>query len=855
LGSERTLIMQHLRQWELNKSTPHELHLAADARLSQTDYTDDQIWNLEVGTHDNPALSLHTKYGGRAGLVSLVPMWLHEGRVIYQAQTYQQAPTITAFAPGYIAAEATLLPQLTLEMAHIAFDSHTIGGIYSLQNNSSKPIELRFDLFGHLGKRGKEQKLAIITLAEGGHALSLTTLVSIAPVVMVEHGNAGYLTRNVASPKVGVDLSLNPGETYDIRWVHAGLGSIYASIAAAQAWLNADWQPYLQAIDEASQAIPTIQTGNLEWDALIASSYNRVVQAFLRPSGHFPNATFVANRLPEYGYSYRGDGSDHVRSWNGQDVSLAYLLLPVMANIDPQAVEGALQNYLALQTESGFIDLKPGPVGQRQDLLCTPILARIAWAIYEQTQNTAFIKSVFPGLLRFFTYWFQMDADGDGTPEWQDDRQTHYVAFPTFAPGMVWAQGADIQHIETPDLLGYLLSEARSLQQMAERIDEKSAHKQLTAQIQQLQQALSAFWQNDHYLYRDRDTHLTLSGQVILEDGIGDEEHFLVEELSRPNRLIIRIVGGVKHIPNITLHIDGVDTNGQEISERIRAEDIRWQNRQGIYTTQSAFSQVNRIYCEGLSRVYRVFVQTVDLTRIDINALLPLWSGLIPDDNAQKIAALAFDKKRFLCPNGITMTDQQGDLFDPTNAEGAGGIWFYWQTLLGEALLNAGYGDKVTELVKNHLKLLTDVLVRHHEFAQFYDSDQSIPLGEKGHIAGIAPLHLLHRLMGVQILSHQRVCIAAEFAWGRGITIRQHGVYVRRTNKGVKIEFASGHTRQIKASQIKNQIFIEDPKPVAKPKISPIKLTGQIEQQTQSPPTLGPKPEQPRVIIEVEHED
>src|SRR6187200_1202199 len=120
--------MKHLRQWEIQQDSPYELSLSADARLSQSSYTDGQSWYLLLGSSDQPALTLQTHYGFRVGLASLVPMWVHDRHTIYQAQTYHKAPLITAFAPNYIAAEADILPELHLKAEHLAFSSQAIGG-------------------------------------------------------------------------------------------------------------------------------------------------------------------------------------------------------------------------------------------------------------------------------------------------------------------------------------------------------------------------------------------------------------------------------------------------------------------------------------------------------------------------------------------------------------------------------------------------------------------------------------------------------------------------------------------------------------------------------------------------------
>lgn len=834
--------MKHLRQWKIQQNSPYELSLSADARLCQSSYTDDQSWYLLPGVSDQPALSLQTHYGFRVGLASLVPMWQHDGRTIYQAQTYHQAPIISAFTPNYIAVEAAVLPELALHAEHIALSSQAIGGIYTLKNNSQKDIAIRLDIFGHLGMEGKEQRLAVINLSEGGHGLVLATLPTIAPIVLMERATATELAGRAATPKIGTDILVTAGSSASVRFVHVGLPTLPRSLAEARAWLAQDWQGFLDSIDAANSAIPQVQTGNDDWDLVLASAYNRAVQAILRPTGNFPRETFVAARIPEYGYSKRGDGTDYPRTWEGQLPELTYLLAPVLANIDPKLAEGILRNYIALQKDNGFIEMIPNAAGSHLGLLCTPILARTAWAIYEQTGNQSFLKDNFSGLVKFFEYWLKQDADGDGFPEWQDERQTRYLTFPSFALGWTWAQNAHISTVESPDLLAYLLSEATALLAMAEVLGDKAAAKALKTQAAALKKALGELWNNDHYSYRDRDTNITTSGMDLLQDGAGDIEHVLEQSLAVPNRVIVTIIGGVNHIPQITLHIRGLDKDGREVVESAQASKLYWHNRQGVYTSQTVFSKVTSIRCEGLIRVYRIWAKTMDTTGLDLNAIMPLIAD-VPQKQAAALAKLALSKT-FMQTNGISMTSIE-NRYDPANAEGAGGAWFYWQSLIGEGLIAAAHGDAVADKFKDSLDMLAKLYRENHQSSQFYHSETGRPLGETGHLAGIAPLLLFQKLIGIRVVSPNRVLISKDFSWGKSITIKQHGVSVQRTSKKIKVKFAG--QKAIELDNPAADMVLDDETPKEALSYEQIRLPQM--------PVEEPKPNAKRILIDVEHED
>jgi hypothetical protein len=841
-------MMKELRRWQLDSTKPISLQLAADARLSPNDYVDDQIWELQLGALESPALALQTQYGGRVGLASLVPMWFHGGRVIYQAQTYTKPPVLTAFAPSYLKAEAKLTSTLNLQAEFWAMESHAVGVRFALQNASASVEKLRLDVFGHVIQGDKEQPLTVIALKSGGNALSMGEIANLQPVVMLERGSAETSVGEQASPKIGVTLEIPSKGVVTLRWVHAGLPILTDSLALARAWLEQDWKAHLARIAHAAQRIPIVETGKADWDTAIAFSYQQLVQSFLRPTSSLPHGSFIAARQSWQGYSPRGDGSDYPRTWSGQSPTLAYLVAPVMASIDPQMAQGIIRNYLAIQSPDGWIDDKPGLGGQRENQMVLPLLACLAWKLYQQTEDKTFIAEVFPALMRFFERWFQadLDHDSDGLPEWQSERQTGYVYTPTFAISQSWGQGADIRYVETPHMAAYLLSEAISLQSMAALLNEKKASNVLEKRISTLQSQLESLWQNGRYAYRDRDTHQTNESVTVLDKGRGDEDHILALTLNPPNRLIVTVTGGGNLTPRVVLHVEGLGHDEKKVVEMVESKAFTWGYGRGVYTTQHIFAQVDRIRAEGLSRVYEIHARTVDTTRRDINALLPFFSGAISKERANALVKLLLDKRQFWRENGMTMNSAQDPNFDPSNAQGSGGVWMYWVTLIGEGLLHYGYHKQAAELLKRILKVQAEVLTQRKKFSEAYHSDESQGIGERGHLAGIVPLHFMMRVFGVRIISSGKVYAGGAFEWEKPVTIKQHGVMVKRSKSGTQVEFPSGHKAKLEAGHGWQEII--DPKPVSLPSISPAPDLPMSKEKSQR---ASPK----SVIIEVQHED
>lgn len=793
-----------MARWQLSPTSPLALQLAADARLSQTDYFDDQTWELFLGSADNPALVLQTGFGGRVGIVSLLPMWRVDNRPVYQYQAYTSPPLITAFAPGYAQASAKITPRLTLRADFWAMDSHAVGARLTVKN-SGEAVALGLDLVGFAAAQGREMKLGTLPLPGGGHALALGKIGNLNPVVILEGGKS-------ASPnRLSVELNVPANGQVVVQWVHAGMPNQAEALALAQTWLRKSWNNALRKITQATQAIPTIETGDDATDATIAFAYQQLVQSFLKPTASLPHASFVTARQPGSGYSARGDGSDYPRGWSGQNPTLAYLSAQALAPIQAEMAQGVLRNYLAVQRPDGWIDWKPGLGGQQAGYLCLPILARMAWGIWQYSEDDAFLAEVFPGLLRFFERWLACDSDKDGFPEWQNEAQTGYPFMPTFALGLPWGQNADIRYIEPPDLLAYLLSEAVSLREIAYYLRHEEATKKLETRVGELTTRLESLWDGvkGRYTYRDRDTHATTGSVAVLQDGRGDEDHILALPLNPPNRLIVSVTGGTGPAPKMKLHLSGVDAGGNRVQED--ADAFVWTSGRGVYTSRAVFSQVDRIRVEGIASVFKVGARTVATDGFDLNGLLPLWSVGIAPERAAALVAHVTNPAEFLHANGIAMFSARDPYYSPTRAEGSLGVWVYWLTLIGEGLIEHDRVDLATDLLKRLLGAQTAILRDAKAFYEFTHADEARGLGERGSTLGLVPLHLLLRVLGVRIVSKTRVWTGGAYSWGSPVSVTQHGVTVRRSDQGTEVRFASGETVTLPSDAVWQEVKSKSP--------------------------------------------
>ena len=818
-----------MRRWQLDNKKPLSLHLAADARLTQTDYTDDQSWLLRLGASDEVALLLTTAYGGRANTASLVPMWTAEDRNIYNPPDYHTPPVITGFAPGFARAEGEILPDLSFEAVYWAADSHSLTGAFTLHNTGDIPQRIRLDLYAHTVWQKRELPVAILTLSDDTNALYFGKLGNIDPVVLVEGGKVAVGADGHITPQVGQEVTVAPGAYTTIHWSHAALTGQPNSIALARYWLQQDLSTVIQHIEQASNEIPQIATGDTAIDATLAFAYQHAVSAFLTPTDNLPHPSFVSAREFINGYSAQGDGSDMIRAWSGQQPTTAYLLASALGGVAPQFAEGVLRNYIHTMSEDGFIDWSPGLGGQHHNLLAIPVLARLAWQVYQGTGNQDFIAAVYPALTRFFNRWFAQDTDrdGEGLPEWTSTAQTGYTGWPLFS-----GDGADISTVEGADMAAYLLSEAYHLGKMAALLGEENTS--LETRTEELTALLNELWQDNAFVYRDRDTHITPSRITVLENARADELQLPALTLPTPARLVVEAVGGASNKPRLSVTLHGLDADGDTVSETLDTDAFTWGYRRGTATSDTVFSQIDKIEPHGLSRVFRINAHTTDLNTIDANTVLPLITDQLSDE--QVSALVTRIQNDLLRPNGIV-------LYPSPDTPGAdpSGVWIYWNALLCEGLFAHGHADLATDILKRILRVQAATLRESGVFTVFYDENDMRGMGTRLDLNGIPPLHTLMTAFGLTIQADGTIHVDAAFPWGNTVIIKQYGIQIKRDNKQTAIINTDGSKTVIPAGTAQT---IPPPQPIIR--TSAFDLPGKPTAVTPTAPTTTP------IKIEVE---
>src|SRR5258706_2902433 len=247
-------------------------------------------------------------------------------------------------------------------------------------------------------------------------------------------------------------------------------------------------------------------------------------------------------------------------------------------------------NYFDIQAEDGAIDGKPGLAGQRGRYHAAPMLACLAWKLYEKSEDRDFITKVFPQLQKFFWSWFspEYDDDHDGLPQWKHVLQTGFEDNPLFDAWHEWSLGANISQVHSPSLEALLYHEAACLIKIAEQLDHHDSLILLHEQAATLRKSIESAWQARPGLahYRERGTASSLAGKMLVkQQGAGMFAPKL--KFESPIRLLIEVQTqspGAKR-PEIRIH----QFSTKPADEIIQSGDYQWRNGGLVFTTKKVF--------------------------------------------------------------------------------------------------------------------------------------------------------------------------------------------------------------------------------------------------------------------------
>jgi hypothetical protein len=775
-----------MRDWSLGPGDPLFLTLAADSRLCTPEYTNDHIWELELGSGEPPAFTLRTTYGMRARSMRLFLRFTENGKSILDPARFATPPVLRRFYPNFLWTEFSPLENLPVSTEYWVPESNALAGRITVSNRSTATRQVRLEICAALSPlEGQsitsiQQQLVNVLAGQTG---------GLFPVIFMtggpKHGPGPY-------PSLAMDMDLGPGATRQLTFTQAARETLAASYELARHCAARPWEAERARIEITDAAsMVNIETGDGDWDAALAFSQRAAAALLFRGNGKLPYSSFVSVRQADHGFSRKGDGTDYAPSWSGQTPMESYFLAGLLPGM-PRLSRELLMNFLSTQTDNGEMDAKPGIGGQRSRLLASPLMAALAWRAYQACPDPVILAEVLPKLRKFFWSWLSPahDAQRDGIPEWDHLLQTGFEDNPVFDVWHPWSQGVDISTVHTPDLASMLYHEALSLARLDEAAARPEKDALLAAQAETLRRGVEAAWNapGSLYAYRDRDTGLTKSGQLLVRGEAGESLFRPKTTFGSPVRLLVEIETSEHASQRPIIEIGELVTRGE--IELIEGQALQWRSGGLTATSQKTYTRLGRVKVRGLGRKDIVTVRSVDLTAEDQTLLLPIWAGIPDRQRVQAILSrITQDPERFDRPFGLPALP----VLPSPEAEAIGmSVHLPWNSLIGEGLLNYDLRPEAARLLSRLMKAVIQSLKQTHCFYQRYHAQHGGGIGERNALSGFAPVGLFLGCLGVMIISPNQVRLEGKNPFPGPVTLRYRGLVVVRDIEQTAVTFPNG---------------------------------------------------------------
>lgn len=781
-----------MREWELSREQLPSVILAADARLCTPNYVDDQIWELSLASGEPPALTLRTTYGLRARSMRLFPRFVEGDLSVSDPAQFSAPPVFHRLYPNYALLTCSPFAGLDVVLEYWVFSSYKVGGRIRLINNgvTTRPIRMEWTAVlsaaGDGGRPLTPEKFAGVNVLAGRAG-------NLAPVVFLSGGAEAQSSPTTA---LTVAADLLPDARKVFLWGHAAAEDEGQSFEDARAFAGLKWDEEIGHLTMTNAARLDIETGDAGWDLAFALGQSTALQLLHGPTPHLPHRSFVHTRLPDQGYSLRGDGSDYDHLWNGQNVLETWHLCSQLLPSDPETALGLLENFLATQDADGCIDWQPSLNGKLSGVLATPMLCSLAWRIYRLTGDRVWLVKNFPRFQKFMQHWFspEHDRDGDGVPEWDHPMQTGYEDNPFFAHWQDWAQGADIVDFESPSLTALLHRECESLIRIAMEINYTAAIPAVEEKRFRLQRSLDTAWDAAAgvFRYRDRNTDASPAGQVLTRQR-GPGLFLLTDRTFQPEaRLSIRIRRVTEGLRDPVITVNGSNSSGEDLEETLAGDGVRWTLTWGTAVSEFVYHRVARVKIEGIQPEDDVVIQTLDYRHLDQTLLAPLWAGTANEEQAGLlIRQTILEPSRFWRPFGLAACATRPAPEAEIECES---VWIPWSCMVGEGLVRYGFVAEAADLVTHMMGGIVENLRRSGAFRKHLHGQTGAGIGERNAVLGLPPLDLFLKTLGVSIQSVWRVHLSGRNPFPWPVTLRMRGLTIRRGLEQTEITFPNGES-------------------------------------------------------------
>jgi hypothetical protein len=777
-----------------NQDGPRAFILALDGEFSGTKLENDQVWSLCLDASDTSPFYLQTTYHLRAKSMRLFPNIIFGHQRLTNPNDFTLPPTVTNYTPSTLTIKFGLINYINIRFDCFIPESESLVGTVEINNTGTEPVELDCEMGTVLIPMGKGSPTHPKKI--GSNQILSGQTEDLYPVLFMSSGPTA--TSN-PYPALCVSLNIAPGESTRLHWALVSKKSLETSLKTARKLSAPTWHKTSQQLikSHARQRVH-IKTGDPDWDLAFFLAQVNALTHLIDMDSNDNKPVFVRTRLPDQ-LVYLGHEKETLCDLTLLDVlHLTEVLLPPYV----EHLTGLVEGFVSRVDNHGCLSshilrgLNGMPVNE------CPLLASLCLALFEITQDHAFLRRVFPHLERFFVKGWLGDEDlaGGIFPSWETPAQLQLdMGLFNFDIWEATGKGLDIRTAESPALAAMLHRESIALQTIAHILGHRAARAHFSKTTKALSAKILTLWDDDQkcFTYKDHQSHLSLPRELyfpgLIKEKIEIDKHF-----TDPQRLLIHITTNDERTRACVVHILGRDSSGETILEQFRTPEMRWVLGRAHLTTQHLYSTIDQVTFEGFNPDDRFLIETADYSQVDISCLLPLWSNL---KNKDLLTELVENQLDWDSPDFAAGIPETWRCAHPLPEGLTQQVNSQWNTLIIDGLIRVGFTEEATTAFIKLMSTTIKGLKSYHGFFSAYEVDQGLPKGHANAINGLAPVGLFLKLAGVKLFSPNKVAIWGSNPFPWPIQVDWQGLWIRREGAQTHIIFPDGTQYQSQATK------------------------------------------------------
>jgi hypothetical protein len=223
---------------------------------------------------------------------------------------------------------------------------------------------------------------------------------------------------------------------------------------------------------------------------------------------------------------------------------------------------------------------------------------------------------------------------------------------------------------------------------------------------------------------------------------------------------------------------------------------------EGAAVSELVFASLESAELLGLPEETPWQVSGLDLEREDLTLLLPLWAGMVEPNQADEIIRQTLlEPGRFRGHGGLSSVPKDDPEYGQVAGDPRGAVNPALNLMLGEALVGYGFRKEAAELLGSLLRDSLVSLRRDHAVHQSYHPESGLGLGRRNDARGLPPLSLFLDVLGVGLLSPNRVLLEGRSPFEGRVVLRWRGLTVDRSQAETRVQFADGRSAVVEGEE------------------------------------------------------